>query len=266
MITVSTIKKQLENIYGDDICCRITNGYNVQYDIQERYKTVDMAICIHESREIAVVWNLRHRRFNGSSTHVLSLSESWDNLQCKHDDIVVKYKTFKTPQGLCYEKVLIIGLSAFFEVEFDLMALLQFDRDDEEIPLSLKQMLDNENEEGDISRVRISTSRWKREQIFRKKVLASYENQCVVCRCSETCILEAAHIVAVADGGADALQNGICLCANHHKMLDRQLIKISPNRRTLLYAADSVKSMAWYNEFWEKYGGLLKERIKLKEA
>lgn len=42
-------------------------------------------------------------------------------------------------------------------------------------------------------------------------------------------ILRAAHIVPVARGGSDEIQNGLCLCTNHEIAYDKGLIKIKPD-------------------------------------
>lgn len=71
----------------------------------------------------------------------------------------------------------------------------------------------------DEERRRITTSRAKRNDEFREKVLQR-DKFCQVCGCGNQYILEAAHIVPVKDYGSDDVQNGICLCRNHHKMFD----------------------------------------------
>lgn len=63
---------------------------------------------------------------------------------------------------------------------------------------------------------------------FRKKVLYAYDNKCAVCYISEPKILRAAHIIDVAKGGNDTIQNGICLCVNHEIAFDQGILKISP--------------------------------------
>ena len=50
-----------------------------------------------------------------------------------------------------------------------------------------------------------------------------------ICGIQETKILRAAHIVPVAEGGSDEVQNGICLCTNHEIAYDNGLLKIKPD-------------------------------------
>ena len=69
--------------------------------------------------------------------------------------------------------------------------------------------------------------------------------------------------MAVADGGSDDVRNGICLCANHHRLFDKKLIQIDLKKWNLSYVADSVKCMPWYDVYAEN-GGKLVERKKEK--
>ena len=110
---------------------------------------------------------------------------------------------------------------------------------------------------GEENRRRITTSRWNRQLLFRKKVLQAYGCQCAICRCAEKALLEAAHIQAVASGGSDAVSNGICLCANHHLMLDEHLIEIDYKNAELSFVADSVKNMPWYTYFQDVFNSKL---------
>lgn len=50
-----------------------------------------------------------------------------------------------------------------------------------------------------------------------------YKLPCAICGWSDT-VRDVHHIVALANGGADAVTNLITLCPNHHRMADRNLI------------------------------------------
>lgn len=69
---------------------------------------------------------------------------------------------------------------------------------------------------------------YRKQAKFRQLVLEAYDNKCAICGMNEPKILRAAHIVPVAKGGTDEIQNGICLCTNHEISFDQGLIKISP--------------------------------------
>ena len=114
-------------------------------------------------------------------------------------------------------------------------------------------------EEGEIplnyDRGRSISSSWNRDSKFRAKVLKRYNYTCAICRCTEPKILQAAHIKAVSEFGSDSIENGICLCANHHLMMDRGLLEINYNTKTLYNISDTLKNMTWYKEFYSKYNG-----------
>ena len=62
---------------------------------------------------------------------------------------------------------------------------------------------------------------------FRKKVLGAYSNKCCFCNLQLN-ITEAAHILPVSqEKSSDEVQNGICLCPNHHKAYEYGLIYIN---------------------------------------
>jgi len=64
---------------------------------------------------------------------------------------------------------------------------------------------------------------------FRMQVFKRYGVACAVCDVRAPELLEAAHLIAVEHGGPDHPENGIPLCANHHRALDRGLIGFDPD-------------------------------------
>ena len=71
-----------------------------------------------------------------------------------------------------------------------------------------------------------------RDPKFRPLVLRAYEYRCAMCGWdgrlgSKTVALEAAHLRWKQYGGADNLQNGLCLCILHHKLLDLGALGLS---------------------------------------
>ncbi len=60
---------------------------------------------------------------------------------------------------------------------------------------------------------------------FRKLVLEAYNYSCGICGL-DLGIVQAAHIVPVAERGTDEPSNGIALCANHHTAFDRNILII----------------------------------------
>ncbi|OYY69101.1 HNH endonuclease [Sphingomonas sp. 28-63-12] len=68
------------------------------------------------------------------------------------------------------------------------------------------------------------------QMVFRQAVLAAYGHRCAICRLSIRECLEAAHIIPWS--AASAAQrvsptNGLCLCANHHRLFDRGMMTIT---------------------------------------
>jgi hypothetical protein len=72
---------------------------------------------------------------------------------------------------------------------------------------------------------------------FADSVLRLHQNRCAACGVGLD-IVEAAHIVPHALTGDDAVENGICLCPNHHTAFDLiDLVAFSPDRRIWVNAA-----------------------------
>lgn len=106
-------------------------------------------------------------------------------------------------------------------------------------------------------RKKISASLYERDRLFRKRILNLYGGKCAICRCAQEYVLEAAHIYAVQHGGSDDDRNGICLCANHHKMYDNKVIKFDFANNTIVVDDKSLLEEHWYKEFISIYGGRL---------
>lgn len=77
--------------------------------------------------------------------------------------------------------------------------------------------------------------RRRRDPAFRERVLMAYEYRCAFCafdgRLDATVVgLEAAHLRWWAHGGPDEVDNAVCLCTIHHRLLDRGVLGISAER------------------------------------
>ena len=65
---------------------------------------------------------------------------------------------------------------------------------------------------------------------FRGRVVHAYNRQCAMCRLKELRLLDAAHIVSDAlDAGEPRVNNGLSLCAIHHRAFDQNLVGVSPD-------------------------------------
>ena len=91
------------------------------------------------------------------------------------------------------------------------------------------------------------TTRPARDAAFRDTILRIYEHRCAVCGYdamlgSIDLGLEAAHVRWHAAGGPDTENNGLALCALHHKAFDRGAIGLDDDRRILVLAARPLGS------------------------
>lgn len=82
-------------------------------------------------------------------------------------------------------------------------------------------------------RVRIEYTRsvYKRDPRFRSDVLNAYGQACCICE-TQLGLVEAAHIIPhAAEGGVDLIQNGLAMCANHHRLYDSALLLPGPGHK-----------------------------------
>jgi len=66
------------------------------------------------------------------------------------------------------------------------------------------------------------------QPLFRQRVLLAYQNQCSICRLRHTRLLDAAHVLADAEGGQPVVTNGIAMCKIHHAAYDADIFGINP--------------------------------------
>lgn len=81
------------------------------------------------------------------------------------------------------------------------------------------------------SRNKVWQQRWEREHKLRNKIMNIYKGRCAVCNYSvkfnnKFVGVEAAHVLAVQDGGSDEVNNGMALCSIHHKAFDSYVMGI----------------------------------------
>lgn len=110
----------------------------------------------------------------------------------------------------------------------------------------------------DLEEFSIGIGRRKRCSKFRDKVLQAYDYRCAVCgfdiRIGHTPIaLEAAHIKWHQAGGPDSEDNGLALCALHHKLFDRGAFTLSENMEVLV--SDKVTGYNGFAELLLQYNG-----------
>lgn len=81
--------------------------------------------------------------------------------------------------------------------------------------------------------VMTSIARTVRDESFRDRVLSAYRSRCAFCDV-QLKLVEAAHIVPVAESGTDATENGIALCVLHHRAFDRALVTLNEEYQVIL--------------------------------
>jgi putative restriction endonuclease len=65
---------------------------------------------------------------------------------------------------------------------------------------------------------------------FRGRVVPAYRSQCAMCQLKELRLLDAAHILGdTLQAGEPTIQNGLSLCAIHHRAFDQNLVGVSPD-------------------------------------
>jgi putative restriction endonuclease len=98
----------------------------------------------------------------------------------------------------------------------------------------------------------------KRDPKFREKILRAYGYSCAVCgfnvRLSHTLVgVEAAHIKWHQAGGPDKEENGIALCSLHHKLFDRGVFTLTPERKMVV--SQGAHGTHGFEEWLMKFNG-----------
>lgn len=238
--------------YNGLITCDVGDLFTVDYDL---------VISFRQKLSFFVVWStglnraLSRKRFDvGDSTALSDLIQAG----VQEDQIIPFYKQIRD------QKTLFVGINRLQDVvehyedfifpnpndDGYMEPICVPNKDGNPVFVSISdtvpQPLINEN----ISRAQDAIVRARRNHSFRKSVLERWNNRCAVCGEKELIVLQAAHIIAVKDGGDDNPNNGICLCANHHLMFDgenrKHLITISEDQRTFSCSSTSEKKKEWY--------------------
>lgn len=105
-------------------------------------------------------------------------------------------------------------------------------------------------------------SRRHRDPGFRERVLRAYEYRCCVCgydlRLGQQSIgLEAAHIKWFQAGGPDIENNGLALCALHHKIFDLGAFTILPDSYKLVFSQQVAGGEVTKHALLERHGNPL---------
>lgn len=105
----------------------------------------------------------------------------------------------------------------------------------------------------------VSVSDRRRDAQFRQDVLRAYRSRCAVCGfdvrlCHQPFGVDAAHLMWWQAGGPCETPNGLCLCAVHHRALDRGAVGVSADRR-ILVSLDLSGDEAWLERMFYDFSG-----------
>lgn len=233
-------------------------GQSDDFKYHSRYLFTEKELLVlsyNSKKKLFVAWNPQiHNHIHDATTIVLTANYS--NMEISDDEIKIVYMHRKK---YGYEKIAFIGIAALHRFCADYDFYLTPHPDDVNFQ-SPALYITNTGELGNMEakhsnpnidktiRHREYISRLKRDPIFRSKILTKFNNQCVVCGCTEKRILEAAHICDVQYCNDDSDDNGICLCANHHLLYDSGLLDFDWENDTFSCSSESEQRMPWYLE------------------
>lgn len=89
----------------------------------------------------------------------------------------------------------------------------------------------------------------RRDPSWREAVIQAWDRQCAFCGfdgqiLGATVGVDAAHVRWFALDGPDSLDNGLALCALHHKLFDRGVLGVDLNLRVTISVAYSARTSA----------------------
>lgn len=100
------------------------------------------------------------------------------------------------------------------------------------------------------SRIQVSVLSRPQQTIFRRDVLRSCKNMCVITGEAVPTVLRACHIIEVKDGGPDVAPNGIALRSDLHDLFDAGHLRISPDGK--IYLSDVAEKSPTYSTLPKK--------------
>lgn len=221
----------------------------------------DLILGYDNYYNIYVAWSASAHRIidRNAKEHTFSLSvryATWINAEAPMICFYQRIEGTKKPAYTAleyYEKIVLIREAYIEEFCKHPLLYLMPNRDDTqykentvfEDAFSHKLLVSNSHSDGmwysSEERKRYCCTHLCREASFRDRVLNAYNRKCAICGESIEEVLQAAHILAVKDGGSDDTQNGICLCANHHLMYDSGLFHIDTVTKRIWAVDERIK-------------------------
>jgi hypothetical protein len=250
----TTEKKQLiERWLNDDCkCCfagiNRSSGQTTHIPVEQIFGS-EIIMAYSLDLDLYFVWNSYVHRLvvDKQATHTLSVPKKYvrynDRVAIEGIEAVYQHLQGDSPN---HEKYLIIEPSFLKEFCLNPFAYLMPDSQDENYKEKtrfaspshsepyLYRAYSNFDAALPASHEYTSCRRIKRDARFRKLVFSICDHpHCAICGIDILETLEAAHIVAVKDGGENTRENGVCLCANHHLMFDSGMFHIDPKTRKI---------------------------------
>lgn len=235
-----------------------------KYQSRTQISSEQMLISFDCKHEVYTIWNLYIHKFLKDTRSMVTVRRGAPGDEAikrgmKVNDIIKTFKPIRHGnREECVEIVVLVGKDALFEfcsnysdylfphIGDNTLKKIAFSTPDvnelQFIDTSLPRLPELVTREIYTSYVK------KRDPAFRKKILAYWDYTCIICGCREENILQAAHIRSVAAGGNDDIENGVCLCANHHLLFDSGLLEINFAREVFNCESETEKQMPWYLE------------------
>lgn len=242
--------------YGHDPRVLYGSNYSRSFaTTQDKSPELLFAISYQKFDRAFIVWDIALERLSSNQTYSCGAeAERRLNDGLSQGEITYGYKENWGLPGCadCVEKVALVEESALHEFCQNYERYLYPQPDDnmggrravfvdtEGNMCTIEQPLSVNVREIDL------VARRRRDPSFRSRVLERDGRRCRVCGATEECLLQAAHIVAVSDGGCDETENGICLCANHHLLYDNALLNIDLEQDRFECLSASEQQSEWY--------------------
>lgn len=235
------------------------SGSEPDCNIGQRYpatrKRAKYVIKTFEEDGFFIVWNYeRHKEMHnaGASINSCSLGISLDSIDFSFEKFIDVYKQLghrgpKQP----FEKVLIVKESFFENFFLECDRYMAFNEEDISFPTTNSDAVNRAHSwANSLLRKRYSTSQAKRDAIFRDEVLTRYHCRCAICGCDVVTMLQAAHEhgYTVAETSYDDPEHGICLCANHHLLYDKEELEIDL-AKGIFIANKQIRKLKWFPDY-----------------
>lgn len=246
--------------YGND-----TITFHVAARKDSRKERSSYAVKYYPEKHVLVAWDMVRRR-EAKGTENYTLNRNWEEIGPNPYTAFADYCSFKGVDGFYWDKVVVVGEFFFQSFLNEPEKWLAFNADDTCCPQELRSIR-KQHWISDRERKKYSVSQRERDARFHLAVLDAYDYRCAVCGINIVQVLQAAHLrnheVAQTKISADIPENGVCLCANHHLMYDRNLIDIDVKNNTLHILDERLKQIPWYREL-EANGSKLAGRTEEK--